>query len=163
MERPNLASAEPEILQRLRDAYTTWFPDVSTTRPDNFAPPRIVIGSNQETTTVLTRQEWRVPVKGDNGRTGVWLLRAERDATYSVELRWPKPVSIGTVEFRAGGVTRTVPVPEPTDRVIIGEVRIHPATSNYPLPTCTVRSPKAPTMFFLSAASRLQPRPNDTP
>lgn len=124
MERINLASSQPEVLQRLQDAYTAWFADVSTTRPANFAPPRIVIGSDRESTTVLSRQEWRVPAKGDTGRNGTWLLRAERDANYTVELRWPKPVVPGRIEFRAGTLTRTVEVREPTDRVVVGEILI---------------------------------------
>ena len=124
MESTNLADTQPEVLSRLRVAYTAWFSDVSTTRPDNFAPPRIVIGSDREKITVLTRQDWRVPTRGDTGRNGTWLLRAERDASYTVELRWPKPIAPGIVEIRAGNVTRTVDVPAATDRLSFGEIRI---------------------------------------
>ena len=124
MERTNLASTQPEVLQRLRDAYARWFADVSTTRPDNFAPPRIVIGSDQETTTVLTRQDWRVPGAGDSSRAGTWLLRAERDADYSLELRWLQPVAPGTIEVHAGAVARTIDVRDPTDRVVLEGLRI---------------------------------------
>ena len=126
MERTNLAATQPAELARLRDAYAAWFADVSTTRPDNFAPPRIVIGHDRETTTVLTRQDWRVPASGDTGRNGTWLLHADREASYTVELRWPKPIEPGTIELRAGGVTRSVEIPVATDRVACGELTLPP-------------------------------------
>ncbi|MSU48681.1 MAG: arylsulfatase [Opitutus sp.] len=124
MEGNNLAATQPGVLQRLRDAYTAWFADVSSTRPDNFAPPRIVIGTDHETTTVLSRQNWRVPDKGDTGREGTWLLRAEREAVYSLEIRWLKPVAPGVVEVRAGDVVRTIDVRAATDRVTLDGLRI---------------------------------------
>ena len=46
-ERTNLAGGHPEIVDRLRQAYEAWFKDVSSTRADNYAPPRIVIGTPQ--------------------------------------------------------------------------------------------------------------------
>ena len=124
MESNNLAAAQPDVFQRLRAAYDAWFADVSTTRPDNFAPPRIIIGTDHETSTTLTRQDWRVPDVGDTNREGTWLLRAERAAEYSVELRWLKPIGPGPVELRAGEMTRTIDVREATDRVAIEGVRI---------------------------------------
>ena len=124
MEKNNLAASQPEVLQRLRDAYAAWFADVSNTRPDNFGPSRIIIGSDHETTTVLTRQNWRVPDTGDTGRDGAWLLRAERDSNYSVELRWLKPIAPGTIDIRAGDIVRTIDVRDATDRVTLDGLRI---------------------------------------
>lgn len=124
MERNNLAAARPDVLQELRETYLAWFKDVSTTRPDNFAPPRIVIGTDHETTTVLTSQDWRVPARGDTGRTGTWLLHADRTAEYDLELRWPKPIAPGTIEVQAGALTRTTAVPAATDRVKLEPLRI---------------------------------------
>jgi arylsulfatase/arylsulfatase A len=123
-EAHNLAASEPAVLQTLRNDYAAWFADVSTTRPANFAPPRIVIGSDQETTTVLTRQEWRVPASGDNGREGKWLLRGERAANYTLELRWLKPVPAGSVAVTVGSTTRLVEVPTPTDRVSVDQLSL---------------------------------------
>ena len=124
MERNNLATSEPDMLQNLRAIYDAWFADVSSTRPDNFSPPRIVIGSDHETTTVLTRQEWRVPATGDNGREGKWLLRGERAASYTLELRWLKPVSAGSVEVMVGSATHTVDVPAATDRIVVNQLSL---------------------------------------
>ena len=71
-------------------AYLEWFEDVSSTRPDNYAPPRIVVGTDHEPVTVLTRQDWR-RITADQGwrptSRGEWLLSALGDATFDVEVR----------------------------------------------------------------------------
>ena len=124
MERTNLAAREPAMLQDLRAVYATWFADVSSTRPDNFAPPRIVIDSEISRTTFLSAQEWRVPANGDNGRDGRWLLRAKREAAYAIEFRWPKPIASGTLELTAGAVRHTVVIPAASDRVTIDRLTL---------------------------------------
>jgi arylsulfatase/arylsulfatase A len=116
LEQTNLLNSQPAIVGELREAYETWFNDVSATRPDNYAPPRIIIGTDHETTTVLTPQDWR-------GGAG-WLLHAAQPATYTVELRWPQPVVVGTVEITAGALKRTWEVPQPMDRLRLEDIRL---------------------------------------
>ncbi|MEX2671506.1 MAG: arylsulfatase [Phycisphaeraceae bacterium] len=82
-ETRDLAEQEPQITRRLKDAYDTWFDDVSSTRPDNFAPPRIVIGDVADNPSVLTRQDWRGDGWGRNA-TGRWLVRADESGVYDV-------------------------------------------------------------------------------
>ena len=118
-ERTDLSTTEPAVAARLRTAYAAWFADVLGTRPADFAPARIVIGTDHETTTVLTRQSWRALPGGDAAREGSWLLRAELEATYTLELRWLKPIAPGTVEITAGAFNRTIEVPTATDRLSI--------------------------------------------
>lgn len=84
----DLAKQNPKVLARLTADYQSWFKDVSSSRPDNYAPPRIIIGTAHETETVLTRQDWR----HSSGRpwgpasNGFWLLKAEEAAEYQVEI-----------------------------------------------------------------------------
>ncbi len=89
-ESRNLIDELPEIAARMSDDYLTWFDDVSSTRPDNYAPPRIVVGADQEPVTVLTRQDWR-RITADQGwqptSRGRWLLSAKEDATFDIEVR----------------------------------------------------------------------------
>ena len=124
MERTNLATREPATLEQLRTTYAAWFADVSTTRPDNFAPPRIIIGSDQSPVTFLSPQEWRVPANAEADREGKWLLRGERAATYTLELRWLKPVPAGSIDVTAGSTTRTIEVPVATDRVVVDQLSL---------------------------------------
>lgn len=89
-ETRNLIAEFPEVAAEMSDAYLAWFEGVSTTRPDNYAPPRIVVGTDHEPVTVLTRQNWR-RITDDQGwrptSRGRWLLNAREDATFDVEVR----------------------------------------------------------------------------
>lgn len=123
-EARNLADAQPEVMRQLAEAYEAWFKDVSTTRPDNYAPPRIVIGSDHDTTTMLTWQDWRVGDPQGWGKGGKWLLHAERDAVYDVVLRWREPIQAATVSIRAGATRRTVTLSEASDRVEVSGLAV---------------------------------------
>jgi arylsulfatase/arylsulfatase A len=82
-ESRNLIAAEPEIANRLRQAYDHWFDDVSATRPDNYAPPRIQVGTVHENPTCLTRQDWRSG-SWAAASVGKWLLHITAPATFDV-------------------------------------------------------------------------------
>ena len=89
-EGRNLIVEMPEVAAEMRDAYLAWFEDVSNTRPDNYAPPRIVVGTDHEPVTVLTRQDWRRGSQDQGWRPtsqGQWLLKAREDSTFDVEVR----------------------------------------------------------------------------
>ena len=75
LEMNNVADQFPEKVAELKLAYDAWFDDVGSTRPDNYAPPKIVIGSDQAPTTTLTRQDWRHLAGGNWGAKslGYWI------------------------------------------------------------------------------------------
>ncbi|MCB1125264.1 MAG: arylsulfatase, partial [Verrucomicrobiae bacterium] len=123
-EGSNLVTNQPAEMKRLAEAYAAWFKDVSSTRPDNYAPPRIVIGSDHDVSTLLTRQDWRVDDPEGWGKGGRWLLHAERDGVYDLILRWPEPVEPATIEVLAGGVERSVALERASDRVEISGLAI---------------------------------------
>jgi arylsulfatase A-like enzyme len=74
-ERHDLAGTHPEVVERLKRAYSAWLDDVS--RPRGFdPPPRIDLGSPREDPTVLTPQDWRGPrAGGPDGGLGYWEVR----------------------------------------------------------------------------------------
>lgn len=123
-ETNNLAATQPQILRQLSEAYATWFADIAATRPDTFAPPRIIIGSDADPTTMLTWQDWRVDEPTGWGKGGRWLLRAEQDATYQVTLRWPQPIEPARITLHAGGTTANLTLDRPSDRVEFSEIRL---------------------------------------
>ncbi len=96
LELEDLAAARPKVVARLRATYDAWFDDVSHTRPDNYAPPRIVVGTPHERVTVLTRQDWRHtkgrPWAPDSN--GHWELEVATAGEYDVRLRFP-PSEVG--------------------------------------------------------------------
>lgn len=124
----NEVSAQfPEVFQRLRSGYESWFRDVSSTRPDNYDPPRIVIGTDLEPRSVLTRQDWRHrlgrPWAPDSH--GVWLLEAPEAEDYEIEVivRKDHPAALATIVV--GEVTQTLVIPA-------GQRRDHKAPLSLP-------------------------------
>ncbi len=94
-ESENRVDEEPEIVQRLKEVYDRWFDDVSSTRPDNYAPPRIWIGTPHEEETVLTRQDWR----GGNwapDAIGAWQLHVATPGKYDIQLEFNSKPEAGT-------------------------------------------------------------------
>ncbi|EMI43230.1 arylsulfatase [Rhodopirellula sp. SWK7] len=112
-QQHNLIEQHPEVVERLRLAYEDWIQDVSMTRQDNFAPPRIVIGTPHEVETVLTRQDWRHSqgAPWGKGSNGYWLLESQEAAEFDVELIFATedhPKAVATVS--AGELTQEVTV-----------------------------------------------------
>lgn len=99
-ESNDLLKENPEVVARLTKAYDVWFDDVSTTRENNFAPPRIHIGSPHENPTVLTRQDWRGG-KWSRHSVGFWELHVAQTGSYEIEVLFDaaKTKEHLTVEF----------------------------------------------------------------
>ena len=106
-ETRNLATEEPEIVARLKRRYDEWFDDVSSTRPNNYAPPRIRIGSDMERTTVLTRQTWRA-ADWSGKSVGKWLVHVEKTGPYDVEVMFDADVKVTEVTFTDGVATHSL-------------------------------------------------------
>lgn len=123
-EQDNLAATKPVILETLKRAYAAQFSDVSTTRPDNFAPPRIIVGSNHEIRTVLTQQDWRVKDNTGWGRNGEWHLRFEGEHRYDIELLWPDAIDPAQIEVNIGNVQETLEVKSATRSALLRNVQI---------------------------------------
>ena len=86
-ETKDVAAAHPAEVERLKAAYEAWFKDVGATR--GFAPPRIRVGTAQESPTELTRQDWRGPKAGwERTSIGHWEIAVEVEAEYEVTARF---------------------------------------------------------------------------
>ncbi len=100
-ERNDVADQWPELVSALKADYDQWFDDVSATRPRNFAAPRIVIGTDHETTTVLTKQDW-APTHGERwGVQGRWHLRVANEGRFDVQVRLQQAAA-GEATLRIG-------------------------------------------------------------
>ncbi len=104
-ETTNLIDQKPEVFARLRKAYDEWFDDVSRTRPDNYAPPRIYVGTPHENPTVLTRQDWRGGTWARNS-IGYWELHVAKAGQYDVRLLFDPKDAAGFAELRIAGVAK---------------------------------------------------------
>lgn len=88
-ETKNVAAEHPEVVAKMKQDYDDWFASVSSTRANNYAPPRIHLGTPHEATTVLTRQDWR-RLSDDQGwnrnSLGKWLVTVTEAGTYAFEI-----------------------------------------------------------------------------
>ncbi len=112
-QQTDVSAEHPDVLKRLTRGYEDWFADVSSSRPDNYAPPRIVIGTEHERRSVLTRQDWRHV----SGRTwardsnGFWLLEAPEPGVYEVELIFNGDHPAGKATITAGSAKTEADIP----------------------------------------------------
>ncbi|MDE0865367.1 MAG: arylsulfatase [Rubripirellula sp.] len=118
-ETVNLAEAKPDTFKAMLKAYDEWFDDVSGTRRDNYAPPRIVIGSNQELVSALSLQDWRVTEAEGWGGAGVWLVHVDRPATFDAEVIFSNAVGPMDVTLQIGDIEKTVVLKADQTRVMI--------------------------------------------
>ena len=118
-ETVNLAEAQPDTFKAMLKAYDEWFDDVSGTRRDNYAPPRIVIGSNQELVSTLSLQDWRVTEAEGWGGAGVWLVHVDRPATFDAEVIFSNAVGPMDVTLQIGDIEKTVMLKADQTRVMI--------------------------------------------
>jgi arylsulfatase/arylsulfatase A len=100
-EEHDLGMTRGDLLASLRERYESWFDDVTKTR--GFAPVRIVVGSEIEPRTQLSRQDWRIEAdvakKGDIGR---WELEVETAGQYRVTAEFEKKRPRQAVTMRWG-------------------------------------------------------------
>ena len=123
-ESSDLASEHPGIVDELRAAYAQWFADVSSTRPDNYARPPIVVGEPAETRTVLTRQDWRPEGGKGWGESGSWLLRSARPMELEATLLFTEEVAVDRVQLRMGTETRELAPESRGTSIALGRVRL---------------------------------------
>jgi hypothetical protein len=114
LEEHDLAQERPEMVEQMRIEYVQWFEDVSRTRPDNYAPPRIHIGTEHENPVVLTRQDWR-HIKGRAwapNSNGYWELFAPASGKYDIKLRFPELQTGAKATLEVAGVRLNAEVPK---------------------------------------------------
>ncbi|MEM7143525.1 MAG: arylsulfatase [Verrucomicrobiota bacterium] len=84
-EQNNVASENPEVLARLKKAYDIWYADVSSTRPDNYAPPLPIVGTKHENPTALTRQDWHGTTWQEDSQ-GHWTVDVAKPTSANIEV-----------------------------------------------------------------------------
>lgn len=125
-QQRDVSAEHPEVVERLKASYEKWFDDVSSTRPDNYAPPRIIIGTEHEKSSVLTRQDWRHvsgrPWAADSN--GFWLLEALEPGEYDVELIFNGDHPMGKATITAGSVQTHLDIPAHNARGHVTRMRL---------------------------------------
>jgi hypothetical protein len=123
MEMADRSSDQPAILVRLKSAYDRWYDDVSRTRPDNYTPPRIHVGTPHEPATVLTRQDWR-STSWSSDAIGEWHLHMAADGLYDVRSVFDPLPNNASLTLTIGQVQRTAPVTAGTEEFDVRNVDV---------------------------------------
>jgi arylsulfatase/arylsulfatase A len=114
-ETKDLATAQPQVVEKLKAEYEAWFKDVSSTRPDNYAPPRIIVGSSHEKTTVLTRQDWRGAGWGPQDE-GHWDLDIAGTSAFDVKIIAEPAAAQRTLHLKVGSLETSIPLAANSDK-----------------------------------------------
>ena len=148
----DVAEQYPDVFQRLKKSYEDWFIDVSSTRSDNYAPPRIVIGTDHEVCSVLTRQDWRHVAGKTWARdsNGFWLLEALEPATYDVELIFNTGHPAGVATISAGSIESQVNIAANEPRGHSTQMNLPAGEFNFSVDVHFDGKPQGPHQVFLS-------------
>ena len=124
-ETKDLLDQHPDLVRQMEQDYMAWYRDVSSTRPDNYATPRIIIGNDAEITTVLTRQDWKRDGGRGWGNRGHWLLRLEQPALFDITVETAEPRPGWQVSLSVGNIRRQGIMPDST-RITFPGIRLQP-------------------------------------
>src|SRR5205814_7483701 len=89
--------------------YKAWLKAVGRRRKDNYAPPRMIVGSPPENTTVLTRQDWPGAAWGPNDE-GHCLIDVASSGPYDVKLIFFPADIDRTLHLRIGSLEISAPI-----------------------------------------------------
>ena len=127
-ETDDLAPERAERVADLRRVYDDWFDDVGSTRPDNYAPPRIVVGTARENPVVLNRNDWRI--KDEEGQwkqaehDGYWLVRIAESGSYQVTVYLPPVDRSAEVRLRVGARVWTRELEPGAEQAVFADLKL---------------------------------------
>jgi arylsulfatase/arylsulfatase A len=96
-ETHNLVQERPEVVSAMRQRYQAWFADVSSTRSNNYAPPRMHLGADHDALLTLSSQNRRAV-----GEDYEWHIAIDSPGDYQIELEWAEPGSAKEIVFSIG-------------------------------------------------------------
>ena len=110
-ETKDVAVEHPQVVADLREKYEQWFADVTKERRYAAGASPIVVGSERENPSTLTRQDWRGPRANWNPiGLGHWHVAVARGGTYRVTLRFAPAAADTTARVQFGDVKLSAPL-----------------------------------------------------
>ncbi|MCA9005960.1 MAG: arylsulfatase [Planctomycetaceae bacterium] len=155
-ERQDLAGTKTKLAANLTEQYNNWFQEVSSTRPDNYAPPRIHIGNPKEETTVLTRQDWRYSGPKGKGWTsdarGKWLVTIEQTGPYDIKVLFGKEQdqSSADITVQVGHDLFHAEVPAGKSEHIFQNVTLHAGEQTIDIKIVEGKVERGPKMVYIT-------------
>ena len=123
-EQRDVAVEHPEVVARLKREYDRWFADVTAA---GFEPPRIVVGSDSENPTLLTRQDWRGPEAGWGPKSvGHWELEVAEAGAYTITVRFAPAPNQRTARLSVQDVTHNIVIPAGAREASVESIELKP-------------------------------------
>jgi arylsulfatase A-like enzyme len=127
LELHNVADRFPDKTAELKKRYEQWFDDVSHTRSDNYASPRIYIGATEENPVTLTRQDWRheqgkIWAESSNGH---WQVRIRSKGTYSFIVRFHSEHQTGQAKLQVADKTWQMAFDDRQTELVFDRISLH--------------------------------------
>ncbi len=126
LEMNNVADQHPDVVARMKREYEAWFRDVSSTRFDNYAPPRMHVGTPHENPTVLTRQDWRHtrgrPWHRDS--MGHWLLYVASNGSYDICCRFDASPQAGEAVLTVDDTKHQIDLPAGATTCVFEDMKL---------------------------------------
>ncbi|MBI1338399.1 MAG: sulfatase-like hydrolase/transferase [Phycisphaera sp.] len=113
-EEHNLAPRKPDVVAALIAHYEKWFDEVAAERPDNYAPPRIVLGHPASPTVLLSLQDARLLGTQESWGTtyaGYWLVDVHAPGRYRFDIHLGNGPLNREWVLRCGSVEKILTIP----------------------------------------------------
>lgn len=160
-QRNDVAAANPDVVKHLTQAHLAWFESIQP----GMQPTRIVVGSQAESPTDLTSQEWVMPRGGPPWAhshaerrviaNAPWHLHVARSGTYRITLsRWPaylqKAIDSTSASITIAGQTMESETTDPNQTVTVEFMIDLPSGDAELLTTLTTTDGKRHGAYFAS-------------
>ena len=142
---------QPKVVRQLKEAYEAWFEDVSSTRKNNYEPPRIVLGSSHDPIGVLTRQDWRNGTWAPNSN-GYWLVDVESAGSHEIKLVYDAAGEDETVKVEFGKAVLESTSPSGSELLVIERVQLVPGPQKVQATLQTGDRSRGPYQIIVSKA-----------
>ena len=122
-EEHDISEQHLDIVKELGRHYKSWFEDVG--KPRGYAPPRIVLGADQENPVTLTRQDWRGPRAGWRvDDLGYWEVRVAKEAIFNVTVKFSPRADAGRVHLKIGAIEKQAEITAKATEVVFQDVKL---------------------------------------
>jgi arylsulfatase/arylsulfatase A len=129
LEQVNLAPHRTQLVAKYRRLYDAWFDDVSSTRVNNYDPPRIYLGTDHENPVDLSRQNWRINEDAagwERKQRGAWWLKVAKTIQADILLRFDAADTEANATLFLDDESHTVAVPAGAEACVFKNIQLAP-------------------------------------
>lgn len=141
-ETNNLATQRPQVVAAMLKRYNAWFADVSSTRPDNYAPPRMHLGDDHNDQLTLSSQNRRKIADGYE-----WHIELDEPGRYAVEFQWAEPSAKKEIQLSLGSQQLTTKIKNGTTSHVTKAITLPQGPLNFAISVSPDKKREDPPYF----------------